>query len=82
MNYTEDQLAKFKSEFARRKRNQFIVAAPFTALFLGSVFFEAQLQELTAELSPYLVGGAFAVPFVGVLLFSIRNWRCGTCQQI
>jgi len=80
MDHTEEQLAAFKSEFARKRRNQFIVAMPVIALVVVSIFFEEQAQTAIEGLPPAVAAGAVAIAVVGLLVFSLRNWRCPACE--
>ena len=81
MEYTDQQLAEFKTEFARRKRNQFIAAAPVIAVILAFAFFERQLKQAFEGVSPAISGGVLILAFVGLLAFSLRNWRCPACNS-
>jgi hypothetical protein len=76
MEYTQEQLAGFKAEFARRQKRQFAVAA---VLLLG-VFFLMMMGDKSPLESPVgmtlLIGGMAAI-----LFFTFQNWRCPACQK-
>ena len=81
MDYTESQLSSFKSEFARRKRNQLIAASPIIAAMIGFVLFESELQEALSGV-PQWAAISSGVALVGsLLLFSWRTWRCPACDK-
>lgn len=79
MDYTPEQLEGFKSEFARRKRLQFIAAAPFIAVIFGAVLFREQAERLLGSGLAAPIGFGLAV--VAMLVFSLRNWRCPACDK-
>jgi len=67
MEYTEEQRARFRSKFRRRRNWQFAAAAAFVlAVFLK----ETRLGFLAALLV-----------MLGVLVFSLYNWRCPACRK-
>lgn len=83
MEYTESQKEEFKRQFAARRRKQLIVTGLFLALII--------LAALTRE-SPALAALVGAIPtsifvpvavlvITGMMVFSIRNWRCPACNR-
>ena len=80
MEYSEKELADIKADFARRKRNQFIAAAPIIVLLIGFIFFEDQLRSSASSVAPFALLGVVVVLVAGVLIFSLRNWRCPACN--
>jgi rubrerythrin len=80
MDYTDRQLAGFKAEFARRKRNQFIATAPAIVLILAAVFLDKRMPELLEGVPSMVWGSALVVVVGGLLAFSLRNWRCPACN--
>lgn len=84
MQYTAEQQAKFKREFAARRRRQMLVAVPFVALIVGFVALARAGQADGENLMgvPLLVwAAAFLALVVGVLVFAFRNWRCPACGK-
>jgi hypothetical protein len=81
LDYTEDQLSTFKADFARRKRNQFLVAIPLAAIILPLIFFEERAQEALAGIPVWVSGGAVFVAIAGALVFSWQNWRYPACNK-
>jgi rubrerythrin len=81
MDYTDQQIAEFKSEFSRRKRNQYIVAAPVIVAIFAVTFFEDRVARVFEGASTVIVGGTFAIAVVILIAFSRRNWRCPACDS-
>lgn len=81
MDYTQEQLDAFKTEFARKRRNQLILAAPIVLLVVGSAFFEPQLKEALADTAPWIPAAVLIPAVLGALGFSFRNWRCPACDK-
>ena len=81
MDYTQEQLASFKAEFARKRKAQFAIAIPFVAAMLGLILFEEQLNEVIATYPAWVPGAVFAVAAVAIGGFSWRNWRCPACDK-
>lgn len=79
MDYTPQQIEGFKTEFARRKKLQFAVAVPFILVLFGSILFR-DLAEAIAD-SGAAAPIAFGAAVVGMLVFSLRNWRCPACDR-
>ena len=76
MEYTQEQLAGFKTEFARRQKRQIAVAA---VIFLGVISMMI-MRDRSPIASP--VGlTMFIGAFVAILIFSFQNWRCPACQK-
>jgi len=76
MEYTPDQLAGFKAEFARRQKRQFGVAA---ILLLGV----ASMMLMRGHGAPETPAGLALVlgAMVAIFAFSLQNWRCPACQK-
>ena len=81
MEYTDQQLTEFKSEFARRKRNQFIAAAPVILLVIAAIFFDEKLEELFKGVPPAALASGLGIALIGLFAFSYRNWRCPACNS-
>ena len=76
MEYTHDQLAGFKAEFARRQKRQFAVAA---VIFAGAISLMI-LRDRSPFESP--VGITLLVAaMAAIMVFTFQNWRCPACQK-
>jgi hypothetical protein len=81
MEYTEQQIAHFKTEFARRKRNQLIAAAPVVLIMVVVVLFRQQVEPVLEGLPSAISGAGLLIVFGGLIAFSLRNWRCPACNS-
>ena len=82
MEYTEEQKAAFKEEFALRRRRQIYVAVPLVALGLAFAFLvDEKAGTAPLGLPAGAVGPAFFGLVLAVLVFSWRNWRCPACDR-
>ena len=68
MEYTEEQIARFKPRFKRRRNLQF--TAVNVLVLTIAMFKNAQAGVL-----------AFLLATLGVFVFSLYNWRCPACRQ-
>ncbi|MET0620788.1 MAG: hypothetical protein ABW056_10945 [Thermoanaerobaculia bacterium] len=76
MEYTQEQLAGFKVEFAKRRRRQLGVAA---VIFAGAIS-AMILRNSSPFASP--VGFTLLVAALGaILVFTFKNWRCPACDR-
>jgi hypothetical protein len=76
VEYTQDQLAGFKTEFAKRQRRQLAVAA---VIFCGAIAVMI-LRDRSAFETP--VGPALIIAaMAAILVFTFQNWRCPACQR-
>lgn len=80
MDYTEEQKQGFKEEFSRRKRLQLMVSLPFVVVLAGLFILGDQGSSGALGVPIELLGGVLAVLLVGVLIFSLKNWRCPACN--
>ncbi len=81
MDYTEVQLAGFRADFARRRKNQWIVSIPIGAILLGFIFTQDRGANTIFGLSAPVGGPIVLASVLGVLLYSLRNWRCPACDR-
>ena len=82
MEYTEEQKATFKQQFAERRKRQIILAIPLVALVVGfAVFTDERNQVALPGVPASAVAPVFLVVVVGALIFSLRNWRCPACDK-
>jgi hypothetical protein len=80
MQYTDQQLQQFREEFAKRRRRQFVVAIPAVAVFV--VLASAERGGGKTLLGPAAVVVPMAIALiVGILAFSLTNWRCPACRK-
>jgi hypothetical protein len=75
MEYRQEQLASFKSEFARRRQRQLVVGG-LSAIGLLLVLFYQGGNEWRVPFTLFWLAG-----LVGVLIFSFQNWRCPACHR-
>jgi hypothetical protein len=75
MEYTQEQLASFKTEFARRRQRQFVVGG-FAAIALLLVLVFRNRHEWQLPLIVFCLVGS-----LGALTFSFQNWRCPACHR-
>jgi hypothetical protein len=75
MEYTQEQLATFKAEFARRRQRQLVVGG-LSAIALSLVLVCRYRHEWQLPLTLLCLVGA-----VGALIFSFQNWRCPACHR-
>jgi hypothetical protein len=80
MQYTEQQLQEFRSEFAKRRKRQWIALIPILAVF--ALFVTMDETTGTTPIGPVAVVLPLAfVIIIGVLAFSFTNWRCPACNK-
>lgn len=77
MEYTEQQLQEFKEEYARRRRNQYLVSGGLIVMVMGFGLLQSRTGGADGN-SPILLGALFVLIFASVI-FSLRNWRCPAC---
>jgi hypothetical protein len=82
MEYTEQQKAGFKDQFALRRKRQIILAIPMAAIFLAFAFLTDKRNSVTVPDLPteWMVPIVFAL-VIGAIVFSLRNWRCPACDK-
>lgn len=81
MPYTAEQERDFKASFAVRRRRQLLVAVPFFIAVLAlAVSGDGNRQDLFG-IPLAIWGPTLGVIVVGLLLFSLRNWRCPACDK-
>jgi hypothetical protein len=80
MEYTEEEKAQFKREFAVRRKRQLMLAIPLLPLFVVVTLTGRGSQEVFG-IPRQTFGMGFFVLVVCGLLFSFRNWRCPACDK-
>jgi len=82
MEYSEQQKAAFKQEFAARRKRQIILAIPLVVVFiLFAVFRDRQDGDVMLGMPAGFVAPIFLILVVAALTFSFRNWRCPACDK-
>jgi hypothetical protein len=81
MQYTQDQSAGFKAEFARRRKRQLAATVPFFVVVLAIAVSQGKKSDELFGLSPPVWIPIAVLVFVGLLLFSFQNWRCPACNK-
>jgi hypothetical protein len=75
MEYTHEQLAGFKAEFARRQKRQFAVAAVILAGLISMLILRDRAFQSPVGIA--LVVAAMAA----IMVFTLQNWRCPACGK-
>jgi hypothetical protein len=81
MQYIEQQLTEFKAEFAKRRKRQLLVSVPIVACVVLIRIFRDRETGLVFGLPTSMVMGVALAAIVGVLVFSLWNWRCPACNK-
>jgi hypothetical protein len=80
VQHTEQQLAAFQAEFARRRRSQIVASIPAVAVAIVMGLADPRRHQATASLPVAIVLPVALVVVLAVVLFSFRNWRCPACD--
>jgi hypothetical protein len=82
MEYTEEQKAAFKQQFAASRKRQIILAVPLVVLFVGFAVLNDERNggNLLGMPVAVIVPG-FLVLVGGAVVFSLKNWRCPACNR-
>ena len=80
MEYTEEQKNKFKAQFAKKRRNQRILALPAIAAIISVTVGHRHIGQALGVSGELAWGAAFVV-VLGYLVFSLINWRCPACGK-
>jgi hypothetical protein len=81
MEYTEQQKQAFRDAFAARRRRQLLVYIPFIVLIIVFTT-ESKSTGLVLWWIPISIFlPIFIIAFLGVLSFSLINWRCPACKK-
>jgi hypothetical protein len=82
MEYTEQQKATFKQQFAERRKRQIILAIPLVVMILGFAFLTDEKNQVALPgVPPAVIGPVIVALVVGALVFSLKNWRCPACDK-
>ena len=81
MEFTETQKQEFKNRFALRRRRQLLLSCPLIIL----VILFATVDESAGLVLGYVPVSIFTPVFIlaiaGLLIFSLKNWRCPACNK-
>ena len=80
MEYTEQQKAQFREQFAVLRKRQWIAVIPAVAAALSVGLIDENANRPVAGLPQSVIIGVVFAVFIGVLIFSLRNWRCPACS--
>ena len=82
MEYTEEQKATFRRQFAERRKRQIMLAVPLVGVFVAFAIFSDEKSQVALPGIPMtLFAPLVLVAVVGALIFSLRNWRCPACDR-
>jgi len=81
MPYTEEQLERFRTAFARRRRNQLLLAIPIILIVLFVSAKSDRNSSSLAGIPAQYLGVAGIVLALCALAFTLYNWRCPACNR-
>jgi len=82
MDYTEDQKARLRSEFAVRRRRQLFLSIPLAVFMIVIlIMLDDKSKAPILGLPPSVVVVVFAVVMIAGIGFSLVNWRCPACRR-
>ena len=79
MPHSDEEIRRFKIEFAQKRRNQLLATIPLIAVLLIMVVSPSSLASL--GLTKDTLHWGFILYILGVLGFSLTNWRCPACGR-
>jgi hypothetical protein len=82
MQYVEQQISEFKTEFAKRRKRQLLATIPIVAVFVLAIYMRRGGDDVSFLGFPYsvVVGVVFAL-LLSTVAFSLWNWRCPACNK-
>lgn len=75
-----EELNYFKREFARRKRLQKLVTIPVGIVLIGLLAVLVNIEDIGFSPLMAVLGGIFLALVAGLFIFSLKNWRCPSCN--
>ena len=68
------------ADFQKKRMRQILALVPVVLAFIGLISVEGKSGGLFG-LSPTLTMGISFMLIIGVLIFSLLNWRCPSCNR-
>jgi hypothetical protein len=81
MEYTEQQKQEFKNQYSIRRRRQLMVSVPLILVLIVFATANEGTGLVLGAIPINLLAPVFIIAIVGVLIFSLRNWRCPACNK-
>src|SRR5262245_47681615 len=82
MEYSEQQKASFKEQFAVRRKRQIMLAVPLIVVIIAvAVATDERNGGAVLGIPGSVIGPLFLVFVVGAIAFSLQNWRCPACNK-
>jgi hypothetical protein len=81
LQYTEEQQASFKQQYAVRRKRQITMAIPLVVFFAGTALLGDEKTGLLLGMPRAVTMAAFTVVLGSAIIFSLRNWRCPACNK-
>jgi hypothetical protein len=81
MQYTHEQSAGFKTEFARRRKRQLLATIPLLVVVLAIAMGSGKSSNQLFGLPVTIWGPVAAAVFIGTFAFAFQNWRCPACNK-
>ena len=81
MEYTEQQKAEFKEQFATRRTRQIVCVVVILAVILPLMMAEERADQGLLGMSVAVLGPLVLGVVVAGVIFSFRNWRCPACNR-
>ncbi len=79
MNYSNEEITRFKEEFAKKRKNQILITIPLFAVLIVMILSPAYFRSLGLDKNTLTWG--FLVYVLFVLGYSLYNWRCPSCNS-
>ena len=80
MEHTPQQTEEFKREYSTRRRRQLVVSAPFIVAIVLLAVAQDREAGTVAGIPQGIWLPVFVVGVIGLLIFSLFNWRCPACS--
>jgi hypothetical protein len=77
MQYSDEQIRRFKAEFAQRRKKQILLIIPLFAVLILMIASPSSLASL--GLNKETMRWGFLAYVLGAVVFSLANWRCPAC---
>lgn len=82
MELTEQQKTEIKKSFGVRRKRQIIFTVLLVAVLSSFAFFEDKIgRGAIAGISPEMAGPLLFAFVLSALIFSVKNWRCPSCNK-